>query len=115
MSISAGPPAKPPPGFGDSIDICGRRFVIKYYETITCTEDGELDGRCIVNRWEIWIAVKDRQPFFIADTLWHEIAAHTPLAYVEDGASNESHVLMLEFAQPSILRANPWFADLFSA
>ena len=33
--------------------------------------------------------------------------------YVEDGASNEAHVLLLEFSQPSILRANRWFWALF--
>ena len=113
MSISAGPPAKTPDGFRDTIDICGRMFQIKYYETITCTEDGDLDGRCITNRREIWIATKDRCLDFIAETLFHEAAAHAPLAYVEDGANNETIVLMLELTQPTILRANPWFWGLF--
>lgn len=113
MSITHGPPSKTPKGFAESLDICGRKFRIEYFETITCTEDGELDGRHIPNRREIWVATKGRGLDFIADTLWHEAAAHGPLAYTEDGAPEETLALVLELTQPSILRANPWFLDLF--
>ena len=113
MSISHGPPAKTPDWFQDEIDILGRRFEIKYYESILCTEDGELDGRCINSRREIWVATGDRHPDYIAECLWHEAAAHAPLAYVEDGANNETVVLNLELTQPTILRDNPWFHALF--
>ena len=111
--MKRGKEAKPPKGFRDSIDICGRKFSIKYYDSVIGSDEGELDGLFLHGEREILISVRGRTREHLADVLWHEIMGHFPVSYVGEGNNQEATVLVLELTQPYILRSNHWFWALF--